>query len=214
MDAGVRPHVKNPVARTPLKCRAEQDGVALRVFVTGWLLWLARPSMALWCMTSHFEGVLAHFGVLHAQPRESSEVTCVVARRRLRISRVEEQIELDARAWWRLVERHGSSPLERKTRICLVCGGRTCISITAHQHNQQPTPGNGTTNLSRFLRFCLHTQNPRRFPGFVVIVTFFDDIFADFHVFLWNVFSEKIKNSFWGLTVFPGKIYIRNQRFF
>ena len=63
-------------------------------------------------------------------------------------------------------------------------------------------------HLQIFLRFfCLHTQNPRRFPGFaVVVVTFFDVIFDDIHFFFRNMFFVKeINNEFLGVSMFPGK---------
>ena len=53
-----------------------------------------------------------------------------------------------------------------------------------------------------------HTQNPRRFPGFtVVVVTFFVKILDDFHDFVSECvsFSRKINNPFWGVIVFPKK---------
>ena len=63
-------------------------------------------------------------------------------------------------------------------------------------------------NLGRFLKFCLHTDNPRRFPGFtVVVVTFFDEIIGDFHDFVSECvsFQRKINNPFWVVIVFPKK---------
>ena len=54
----------------------------------------------------------------------------------------------------------------------------------------------------------IHTQNPRRFPVFaVVVVTFFVKILDDFHDFVSECvsFSRKINNPFWSLTVFPKK---------
>ena len=40
--------------------------------------------------------------------------------------------------------------------------------------------------------FWLHTQNPRRFEWFVVVVENFDEYIDDFHVFLFrNVFFPK-----------------------
>ena len=54
----------------------------------------------------------------------------------------------------------------------------------------------------------LHTQNPRRFPGFtVVVVTFFVKILDDFHDFVSECvsFPWKINNPFWGVIVFPKK---------
>ena len=54
----------------------------------------------------------------------------------------------------------------------------------------------------------IHTQNPRRFPGFtVVVVTFFVKILDDFHDFVSECvsFQRKINNPFCGLTVFPKK---------
>ena len=53
-----------------------------------------------------------------------------------------------------------------------------------------------------------HTQNPRRFPGFtVVVVTFFVKILDDFHDFVSECvsFTRKINNPFWGVIVFPKK---------
>ena len=50
----------------------------------------------------------------------------------------------------------------------------------------------------------LHTQNPRRFPGFpVVVVTLFVEILDDFHdsVSECVTIPKKINNPFWGLTV-------------
>ena len=54
----------------------------------------------------------------------------------------------------------------------------------------------------------LHTQKSRRFPGFtVVVVTFFVEIFDDFHDFVSECvsFKRKINNPFWEVTVFPKK---------
>ena len=54
----------------------------------------------------------------------------------------------------------------------------------------------------------IHTQNPRRFPGFtVVVVTFFVKILDDFHDFVSECvsFQRKINNPFWGVIVFPKK---------
>ena len=52
----------------------------------------------------------------------------------------------------------------------------------------------------------IHTQNPRRFPGFtVVVVTFFVKIIDKFQVLSERVsFPRKIINPFWGwgVTVF------------
>ena len=51
----------------------------------------------------------------------------------------------------------------------------------------------------------LHTQNPRFFLGFtVVVVTFFVEIWNDFHDFVAECvsFQKKFNNQFWGLTVF------------
>ena len=47
----------------------------------------------------------------------------------------------------------------------------------------------------------IHTQNPRRFPGFtVVVVTFLVKILDDFHDFVSECvsFPRKINNPFWG----------------
>ena len=54
-----------------------------------------------------------------------------------------------------------------------------------------------------------HTQNPRRFPGFtVVVVTFSVKILDDFHDFVSECvsFPRKMNNPFWGVIVFPKKI--------
>ena len=54
----------------------------------------------------------------------------------------------------------------------------------------------------------IHTQNPRRFPGFtVVVVTFFVKILDDFHDFVSECvsFQREINNPFWGVIVFPKK---------
>ena len=54
--------------------------------------------------------------------------------------------------------------------------------------------------------FWLHTQNPRRFPGFtVVVVTLFDEILDDFHDFLSECVSLPRENQRLILedTVFP-----------
>ena len=54
----------------------------------------------------------------------------------------------------------------------------------------------------------LHTQNPRRFPGFAfVVVTLFVEILDDFHdsVSECVTIPQKINNPFWGLTVFQRK---------
>ena len=53
-----------------------------------------------------------------------------------------------------------------------------------------------------------HTQNPRRFPGFtVVVVTSFIKILDDFHDFVSECvfFQRKINNPFCGVTVFQKK---------
>ena len=53
-----------------------------------------------------------------------------------------------------------------------------------------------------------HTQNPRRFPWFtVVVVTFFVKILDDFHDFVSECvsFPRKINNPFWEVIVFPKK---------
>ena len=49
----------------------------------------------------------------------------------------------------------------------------------------------------------LHTQNPRRFQGFtVVVVTFFVESSTISMILFRNVsFQRKINNPFWGLTV-------------
>ena len=51
----------------------------------------------------------------------------------------------------------------------------------------------------------LDTQNPRRFPGFTVVVTLFVKILDDFHDFVSDCvfFQRKINNPFWVVTVFP-----------
>ena len=49
------------------------------------------------------------------------------------------------------------------------------------------------------------TQNPRRFPGFtVVVVTFFVEILDEFHDFVSECvsFQKIINNPFWEVTVF------------
>ena len=54
----------------------------------------------------------------------------------------------------------------------------------------------------------IHTQNPRRFPVFtVVVVTFFVKILDDFHDFFSECvsFQRKINNPFWVVIVFPKK---------
>ena len=54
----------------------------------------------------------------------------------------------------------------------------------------------------------IHTQNPRRFLGFtVVVVTFFVKILDEFHDFVSECvsFPKKINNPFWGVIVFPKK---------
>ena len=55
----------------------------------------------------------------------------------------------------------------------------------------------------------IQTQNPRRFPGFtvVVVVTFFVKILDDVHDLVSECvsFLKKINNPFSGLTVFPKK---------
>ena len=51
----------------------------------------------------------------------------------------------------------------------------------------------------------IHTQNPRRFPGFtVVVVVLFVKILNDFHDFVSECvsFPRKINNPFCGVTVF------------
>ena len=61
----------------------------------------------------------------------------------------------------------------------------------------------------------LHTQNPRRFLGFaVVVVTFFYEITDDFHDFSECVsFLKKINNQFWEVAVFFwGKVTIFTGR--
>ena len=58
----------------------------------------------------------------------------------------------------------------------------------------------------------IHTQNPRRFPGFtVVVVTFFVKILDDFHDFVLECvsFPRKINNPFWeGNRFFRSKVTI------
>ena len=57
----------------------------------------------------------------------------------------------------------------------------------------------------------IHTQNPRRFPGFtVVVVTFFVKILDDFHDFVSECvcFQRKINNPFIGVTFFRRKVTI------
>ena len=54
----------------------------------------------------------------------------------------------------------------------------------------------------------IQTQNPRRFPGFtVVVVTFFVKILDDFHDFVSECvsFPRKNNNPFWLVIVFPKK---------
>ena len=54
----------------------------------------------------------------------------------------------------------------------------------------------------------IHTQNPRRFPGFTVgVVTFFVKFLNDFQDFVSECvsFPRKINNPFWEGTVFPKK---------
>ena len=54
----------------------------------------------------------------------------------------------------------------------------------------------------------IHTQNPRRFPWFTVVVgTFFVELLDDFHDFVSECvsFQRKINNPFWGVIVFPKK---------
>ena len=54
----------------------------------------------------------------------------------------------------------------------------------------------------------IHTQNPRRFPGFTVVVaTLFFKILDDFHDFVSECvsFQWEINNPFWGVIVFPRK---------
>ena len=54
----------------------------------------------------------------------------------------------------------------------------------------------------------IHTKNPRRFPGFtVVVVTLFVKILDDFHDFVSECvsFPRKINNPFWNVIVFPKK---------
>ena len=51
----------------------------------------------------------------------------------------------------------------------------------------------------------IHTQNPRQFPGFtVVVVTLFVKILDDFYDFVSECvsFPRKINNPFWGVIVF------------
>ena len=51
----------------------------------------------------------------------------------------------------------------------------------------------------------IHTQNPRRFGGFtVVVVTFFVNILDEFHDFVSECvsFQKKFNNPFCGLTFF------------
>ena len=53
-----------------------------------------------------------------------------------------------------------------------------------------------------------HMENPRRFPGFtVVVVTFFVKILDDFHDFVSECvsFPLKINNPFWVVNVFSKK---------
>ena len=62
--------------------------------------------------------------------------------------------------------------------------------------------------IERKLKKWIHTKNPRRFPGFtVVVVTFFVKILDDFHDFVSQCvsFQRKINNPLWGVIVFPKK---------
>ena len=65
-------------------------------------------------------------------------------------------------------------------------------------------------NLWRFLRFCLNTHNPQRFPGFVVVVVTF--VWSNLRRFPWfcfrNVFPKRINNQFWRVTVFGRTVTI------
>ena len=57
----------------------------------------------------------------------------------------------------------------------------------------------------------IRTQNPRRFPGFtVVVVTFFVKIIDDFHNFVSECvsFPRKINNPFWEWSFFQRKVAI------
>ena len=56
----------------------------------------------------------------------------------------------------------------------------------------------------------IHTQNPRRFPEFTVVVTFFVKILDDFNDFVSECvsFPRKINNPFCGVTVFHKKVTI------
>ena len=50
--------------------------------------------------------------------------------------------------------------------------------------------------FSRLLRFCLHTQNLRRFQEFAfVVVTFFDEISDDFHDFVFGMCLSPQENQ-------------------
>ena len=60
-------------------------------------------------------------------------------------------------------------------------------------------------------KFGFHTQNPRRFPGFaVVVVTLFVEIFDEFHDFVSECvsFPREINNPLWVVTVFRRKLTI------
>ena len=64
----------------------------------------------------------------------------------------------------------------------------------------------------RKMKKWIHTQNPRRFPGFtvVVVVTLFVKILDDFHDFVSECvsFPRKINNPFWVVIVFRRKVTI------
>ena len=60
----------------------------------------------------------------------------------------------------------------------------------------------------RKMKKWIHTQNPRRFPGFTVVdVTFVVKILDDFHDFVSECvsFPRKINNPFWEVIVFQKK---------
>ena len=64
-------------------------------------------------------------------------------------------------------------------------------------------------NESKMKKFGFTRKNPRRFPGFtvVVVVTLFVKLRDDFLYFVSECvsFPRKINNPFWGLTVFLQK---------
>ena len=77
-----------------------------------------------------------------------------------------------------------------------------------NENNEKWKKPKMSKNEGKQRKTWLHTQNPRRFPRFtVVVVTFFVKIFDDFHDFVSECvsFQREINDPFCGVAVFPKK---------